>query len=69
MDIDFIIAAAVRLFLSVVVGVIIGSERAKHGRAAGMRTHILVCLGATLTALIGLYAQKFLGNTGDIMRG
>jgi putative Mg2+ transporter-C (MgtC) family protein len=68
MELEFIYKVAFRLFLSVVVGVIIGSERARHGRAAGMRTHILVCLGATLTALIGVYSQKYLGNTGDMMR-
>lgn len=68
MELDFLLKATVRLFLSVVVGVVIGSERARHGRAAGMRTHILVCIGATLTSLIGIYSQKYLGNDGDIMR-
>ena len=65
---DFILKVTVRLLLSVIVGVMIGSERARHGRAAGMRTHILVCIGSTLTALIGLYSQTYLGNDGDIMR-
>jgi len=59
---------AIRLVLAVIVGVVIGSERARHGRAAGMRTHVLVCLGAALTALIGIYAQEELGNDGDMMR-
>jgi len=68
MELDFLLKAAIRLILSVVVGVVIGSERARHGRAAGMRTHILVCIGATLTSLIGIYAQNYLGNDGDIMR-
>ena len=44
-----------RLLLAVVFGGIIGTERGKHGRAAGMRTHILVCIGATMTTLIGEY--------------
>lgn len=68
MELEFVYKVAFRLFLSVVIGVIIGSERARHGRAAGMRTHILVCLGATLTSLIGLFSQKYLGNEGDMMR-
>jgi putative Mg2+ transporter-C (MgtC) family protein len=67
-ELDFCFKVVFRLLLSVVVGVVIGSERARHGRAAGMRTHILVCIGATLTSLIGVYSQKYLGNTGDIMR-
>lgn len=60
--------AVIRLVLAMVVGIVIGSERARHGRAAGMRTHILVCLGAALTALVGIYAQTELENDGDMMR-
>lgn len=37
-----------RLVLAVVLGGIIGFERGRAGRPAGLRTHILVCLGATL---------------------
>ncbi|MEE1048111.1 MAG: MgtC/SapB family protein, partial [Clostridia bacterium] len=46
MNYCFIIKTAVRLLVSVVIGSLIGIEREKHGRAAGIRTHILVCLGA-----------------------
>ena len=65
---EFIYKVAFRLALTVVIGVVIGSERAKHGRAAGIRTHVLVCMGAALTSLIGIYAAKELGNNGDMMR-
>ena len=65
---DFIPQVVFRLLLAVIVGVVVGSERARHGRAAGMRTHILVCLGAALTALIGLYAERYLGSDGDMLR-
>jgi len=58
---------AFRLCLSVVLGVLIGLERAKHGRAAGMRTHVLVCLGAAITAMTGIYAQSIF-NSGDVTR-
>ena len=34
-----------RILLAVIAGGLIGNERGKHGRAAGFRTHILVCLG------------------------
>jgi len=57
-----------RLFLSVVVGGIIGFERGRHGSAAGFRTHILVCVGAALTSLCSLYASLSLGLPGDIFR-
>ncbi len=63
-----IISIAVRLLLAILVGGIIGNERGKHGSAAGLRTHILVCIGAAMTALTGYYVYDTLGITGDIMR-
>jgi putative Mg2+ transporter-C (MgtC) family protein len=36
------------LFVAVLVGGLIGFEREYHGRPAGLRTHILVCLSSTL---------------------
>ncbi len=65
---DFFIKITLRAFLAVIIGIVIGSERAHHGRAAGMRTHILVALGASLTAMISLYAKEYLGYEGDILR-
>lgn len=41
-----------RIFLSTIIGGIIGYERGSNNQAAGSRTHILVCLGATLISLI-----------------
>ncbi len=49
------ISVMVRMILATFIGGIIGLERSKKGRSAGMRTHILVCLGASLTALMGYY--------------
>lgn len=63
-----LVTVAVRLALAMIFGGIIGIERGKQGRAAGMRTHILVCLGATLTALIGFYASTVLDLSNDPLR-
>ena len=41
-----------RIFLSTIIGGIIGYERGSNNQAAGFRTHILVCLRATLISLI-----------------
>lgn len=65
---QFWLKVLIRLFLAVVVGALIGSERAKHGRAAGMRTHLLVCLGACLTSLMSIFVSDVLGTGGDVMR-
>lgn len=57
-----------RALLAVIMGGIVGMERGKQGRAAGMRTHILVCLGATLTAMTGMYAVEVLNYSSDPLR-
>ncbi len=68
MDFEFLVKVAFRSLLAVIIGIFIGSERARHGRAAGMRTHILVCIGSALTSMVGIYAQDYLSNNGDILR-
>jgi putative Mg2+ transporter-C (MgtC) family protein len=45
----------VRLTLSVVLSGLIGIERQVHRRSAGLRTHILVCLGSCLIMLTSLH--------------
>jgi putative Mg2+ transporter-C (MgtC) family protein len=55
------VSVIVRLVLAMTVGGLIGIERGKQGRAAGMRTHILVCIGAALTVMIGFYARDTFG--------
>jgi putative Mg2+ transporter-C (MgtC) family protein len=62
-----VVTVLVRMVLAMLIGGIIGLERSKHGRSAGMRTHILVCLGATLSALLGIYAVKH-GISTDPLR-
>lgn len=58
------ISIALRLLLALLMGGLIGMERGRHGRAAGMRTHVLVCIGACMTALVGL----FMSDTSDSTR-
>lgn len=44
-----------RLLLALLLGGVIGFEREQNNRAAGLRTHILVCLGSTLIMLLSMY--------------
>lgn len=57
-----------RVFAAAVLGGVIGVERGRHGRAAGLRTHILVCVGSAMTSLTGLFAINVLGTGGDAFR-
>ncbi len=58
----------IRIVLAMIMGGIIGIERFKQGRAAGMRTHILVALGAALASMMGLYLNIVLGYSNDPAR-
>ncbi len=62
------LTVALRILLAVIFGGIIGIERGRHGSQAGLRTHILVCLGGTMTALVGIYSTELLGYGGDPFR-
>lgn len=41
-----------KLLIAAVLGGIIGWERERRGRPAGLRTHILVCVGVTLMMVV-----------------
>lgn len=45
----------VRLVLAMLFGGMIGLDRERKGRAAGFRTYMMVCLGASLTMLLSQY--------------
>ena len=47
-----IAAVLMRIGVAVVIGAVIGIEREIKNRPAGMRTHVLVCVGAALVSLI-----------------
>ena len=57
-----------RLLLAFVLGGVIGLEREKRSRTAGLRTHILVCLGTATVMLTGQYAVYELGLDSDTTR-
>jgi putative Mg2+ transporter-C (MgtC) family protein len=62
------VSCLLRILLAVAAGGVIGNERGRHGRAAGFRTHILVCLGGAMTALCSLYVSTVAGMGGDVFR-
>jgi putative Mg2+ transporter-C (MgtC) family protein len=52
-----------RLALTLLLGGLLGLERELRGQAAGLRTHLLVSLGACLFTLVGLSAGESLVGT------
>ncbi len=65
---DGVIVVSVRLLCSALCGGLIGLERGRHGRAAGLRTHILLCIGASLVSLTGIFVVEKYGYGTDITR-
>jgi len=53
-----------RLILSIILGGVIGVERGVRGRAAGLRTHILVCAGSCLIMMTSIYLLGLFKTTG-----
>lgn len=45
----------IRLLVSCLLGGLIGFEREVHNHPAGLRTHILVCIGSTAIMLLSIY--------------
>lgn len=62
------LSVVVRIFLAMFFGGFIGIEREKSKRPAGFRTHILVCVGACLTSLLGLFLWNQVGDITDPAR-
>ena len=57
-----------RILLATFLSAILGYERGRRGRAAGLRTHILVCLGSVIASMTGLYLAETHPDAGDISR-
>jgi putative Mg2+ transporter-C (MgtC) family protein len=47
---------ALRLLVAAVLGGAIGLQRERTGKPAGLRTHMLICVGATMFTLVSVYA-------------
>lgn len=60
-------AIVLRILSAIIVGGLIGLERGMKNRPAGLRTYMLVCVGACLIMLTNQYIYQFTG-AGDPMR-
>ena len=59
---------ALRLVLTVAAGAIVGLNRGEHGRAAGLRTTMLVCLAASVSMIQANLVAGDLGEAGRFIR-
>jgi putative Mg2+ transporter-C (MgtC) family protein len=54
-----------RLLAAVGAGAVIGYERSFHGRPAGLRTHVLVCLASSVLMLVTVYEDQWVRIAGE----
>jgi putative Mg2+ transporter-C (MgtC) family protein len=55
----------IKIILALIIGGIIGAERERHNKAAGLRTMILICIGSCLFTIFSL---KMTGDKYDPTR-
>lgn len=58
-----------RLTLAAVLGGLLGWEREAHGKAAGVRTHMLVCMGSALFVMIALQTGAQANEASRVIQG
>jgi putative Mg2+ transporter-C (MgtC) family protein len=58
-----------RLLLATALGAVIGYQREKAGKSAGLRTHILICLGAALFTVTSIHGFGVLDDPARVAAG
>lgn len=61
-------SVCIRMLLALLCGGIVGLERSFKNRPAGLRTHMLVCIGATIASVTGLFLYLDLQYPADLSR-
>lgn len=68
-DASEVTRVTIRLAVAVIVGGLVGYEREASGQAAGLRTHMLVALGAAIFVLVPLQAGIPLVDMSRVIQG
>lgn len=62
------VSIILRLTLATICGGVLGAERGRKRRPAGLRTHILVCIGAAMVMITSQYMTDILRISTDASR-
>ncbi len=68
-DLSTMVRISLRLVVAALLGGILGYERESKGRSAGMRTHMLVAVGAALFVLGPLQAGMPIEDMSRVLQG
>ncbi len=58
-----------RLLLATALGAIIGYQRERTKKPAGLRTHVLICLGAALFTVVSIYGFGIASDPARVAAG
>lgn len=68
-DVEEATRVIIRLLMAMLLGGMIGYEREAAGKAAGLRTHMLVALGSAMFVLVPLQAGVPLNDMSRVLQG
>jgi putative Mg2+ transporter-C (MgtC) family protein len=68
-DLAQLVRVLVRVVVAAALGGLLGAERERAGKAAGLRTHMLVALGAALFVLFPAEAGMSTGDLSRVIQG
>lgn len=68
-DVEQITRILTRLMLAAVLGGVLGYEREQRGKAAGIRTHMLVAIGAALFVLVPQQGGMLIADLSRVIQG
>ncbi|APW37687.1 methyltransferase [Rhodoferax koreense] len=68
-DIEQATRVMLRLLLAALLGGLLGVERESHGKAAGVRTHMLVAMGSALFVLVSQQAGMLEADLSRVVQG
>ena len=68
-DVEQITRILTRLLLAAVLGGVLGYEREHQGKAAGIRTHMLVAIGSALFVLVPQQGGMLIADQSRVIQG
>jgi len=68
-DVRQMVSLVLRLLTAMILGALVGAQREQSGKPAGLRTHVLVAMGAALFVLAPLEAGMELDGISRVIQG
>ncbi len=64
-EVPIYIGFGVQTLMAILLGGLVGYDREKKLKAAGLKTHMLICLGSTIFTSMGILVAMMYGDEGD----